>query len=174
MFDDLDPSLTLVRTSSSDGFTCTNTEPLTCTLPSLAANDSASFTVTVRVSRDAPLDTTMLNTATVTSSTPDLDPANSGTASIRTVVCTITATPFRPVIGTPGDDVIIGNASNNPIVANGGADRICGGGGNDTVSVGVFDGDPDHILLVRVARATTPSPAAITATSSTAGTVQTP
>jgi Ca2+-binding RTX toxin-like protein len=59
------------------------------------------------------------------------------------------------LVGTPGDDQIIGSSNNDTLVGMGGADLLCGGFGNDTVDYSV---DPSETQGVNVSL-DTPIPA---------------
>src|SRR3712207_2521352 len=51
------------------------------------------------------------------------------------------------IVGTPGNDVLIGDNRDNFFRGNGGVDRICGGGGNDSVSANGDDGQSRRLLV---------------------------
>ena len=116
------------------GFTCNiggGGSQLICTKPTQPAGTSSVISYTVRVGENVGPGATLLNTATVTSITPDPVPGNETfTTAIKTVSCTITSSAVQ-VLGTEGDDVICGDAGNQDISGLGGNDVIFGGGGND-------------------------------------------
>ena len=133
--DDLPPGVTLVGTPSGGGFTCGGGDPFTCTLPSLGAGASATFTASLRVPVSATPGSSFVNTATVTSATPDPGPrANTAQATISVPACTISGA--GDIRGTEGDDVICGSAGADRIAALGGNDLIFGFGGDDQISGG--------------------------------------
>ena len=124
-----------------------------CTLStSLAVGASRSFTIVVAVD-GAAVGSTLVNTASVASDTPDTKPGNN-TSSVETLVeerltcrgvpATIQGTKGADVlVGTPGDDVIVGRGGNDTIDGRGGNDLICAGRGDDIVTGGSGD---DEIL----------------------------
>jgi uncharacterized repeat protein (TIGR01451 family) len=116
------------------GFTCAilgGGSQLSCTKPSQPNATSSVITYTLVVSDMVGPGVTLMNSASVTSATPDPMPGNNGSsASIMTVACTITATGPQ-TLGTAGDDVICGTAGNDDIAGLGGNDIIFGLGGND-------------------------------------------
>jgi hypothetical protein len=133
--DDLPAGATLVGTPSGGGFVCSSGDPFTCTLPSMAANTSATITVSVRLPADAAPGTSVTNQAMVSSATPDPGPSpNVATAATAFVTCTITGA--GDIAGTPGHDVICGSAGPDRINGNGGNDTIFGFGGDDQISGG--------------------------------------
>jgi uncharacterized repeat protein (TIGR01451 family) len=81
--------------------------PLSCTIGALAVGASASFTVSATASAALADGTNVINTATVTSGTPDLDAANN-TVTITTPVTAATTTAdlavtkTGPATATPG------------------------------------------------------------------------
>jgi uncharacterized repeat protein (TIGR01451 family) len=114
-------TLPFVSLASPGGWTCAtpavNTSGLVeCTIPTLAAGATASFTLTVHVDASTPLGTTVSNTAQITSSITDPDlsdnsataPANITSAATLTVTKAITA--GQPTAGTNVTyDVVITN-----------------------------------------------------------------
>jgi len=140
--DDLPSGVSLVGTPAGPGFTCGVGDPFTCTLPSLAANASASFSFSVVVSENVTPGASLVNNATVSSATSDPNPGNNtATASTSVVTCTITGA--GDITGTAGDDVICGSEGNDRIAGLGGNDIIFGFGGDDQLS----GGDGNDILL---------------------------
>jgi uncharacterized repeat protein (TIGR01451 family) len=82
--DTLPPNTTFVSEGQTVGppFNCTTGPTITCSILSLASGASATFSLTVKVSPATPNGSSISNTATVTSSTPDPTPGNnSSTAS---------------------------------------------------------------------------------------------
>lgn len=128
-------------------------DPFTCTLGSLAAGTSATITFVTRVTGDVTPGGTLINTATVSASTPDSDSAdNTASASTSVVACTITAQPGVITSGTAGNDVICGSAGPDRIAGLGGNDIIFGLGGDDQLDGGdgndVLAGGPGSDQLV--------------------------
>jgi uncharacterized repeat protein (TIGR01451 family) len=158
--DDLPPGVTLVGPPTGGGFTCGTGDPFVCTRPAVAVG-SATFTYAVQVGGVAP-GSTLTNTATVSSSTADRNPAaNTASASTSVVTCTITGA--GDILGTGGDDVICGSAGpdrisggagDDVIFGLGGADLLSGGEGNDRLVGGgggidrLSGGPGDDILIV--------------------------
>lgn len=127
------------------GFTCAiggGGSQLICSKPTQPAGATSVINFTVRVGEQVGPGVTLLNTATVTSITPDPAPGNETfTTAITTVSCTITSNATQ-VLGTAGNDVICGGPANQDISGGGGndvifgfggADRLSGGPGNDTL-----------------------------------------
>jgi large repetitive protein len=92
MSDVLPPQTTFVSITQNTGpaFTCTNpgvgnTGTVTCTIASLADNAAATFTLVVNVSGTAETGSNLSNTATVSTTTEDPNPANN-TATTNTSV----------------------------------------------------------------------------------------
>ena len=84
------------------GWTCTTpavggTGTVTCTLGSVPAFSTHTFTIVVQVNAGTAVNTVIANTATITSATPDPVPANTGGAST-----TVSATAGSPFCATPG------------------------------------------------------------------------
>ncbi|MDX6443631.1 MAG: hypothetical protein QOH71_705 [Blastocatellia bacterium] len=67
-------------------FVCTPGSPTVCTIASMAANTSASFTFIYQVAAGTPVGTVIENTASVTSQTEELNPADNTTKIAGTVV----------------------------------------------------------------------------------------
>ena len=131
--DDLPPGVTLVGPPGGGGFTCGTGDPFTCSLPSLAPG-TATFAYSVLVGAVTP-GSSLPNTATVSSSTPDPDRDNNTARATTTVVaCTITGA--GDIAGTEGDDVICGSPGPDRISGAGGDDVIFGFGGADLLSGG--------------------------------------
>jgi uncharacterized repeat protein (TIGR01451 family) len=85
MSDTLPAGTTFVSESQTNGpaFTCTTGATVTCSIASLVAGASATFSVTVNIAAATPNGTVITNTATVGSSTPDPAP-NNNTSSAST------------------------------------------------------------------------------------------
>jgi uncharacterized repeat protein (TIGR01451 family) len=140
--DDLPSGVSLVGTPSGGGFTCGTGDPFTCTLPSLPANASATFTFSAGVSGNATPGSSLTNSATVSSTTPDPAPGpNTATATTTVASCGITSA--GDIIGTGGNDVICGSAGPDRIAGLGGNDVIFGLGGDDQLN----GGDGNDTLL---------------------------
>ena len=107
-----------------------------------------TIVVTVNTSTTGPL----ANTAIVEGDQPDDNPGdNSATATTTVVQLTCAGVPAT-IVGTPGDDVLVGTSGNDVIVGRegddvlvglGGSDRLCGGPGDDMMSGG---GGTDWLL----------------------------
>jgi uncharacterized repeat protein (TIGR01451 family) len=87
MSDTLPAGVTFVSESQTAGptFNCTTGPTVTCSIPSLAAGVSATFTITVNIPPATPNGTVFMNTATVSSSTPDTAPNNNTSQASTTV-----------------------------------------------------------------------------------------
>jgi uncharacterized repeat protein (TIGR01451 family) len=113
-----------------------------CTNPSLAAATGGSFSLAVRVDAGTAVGTTITNSATVASTTPDPDATDNAATTTSTVgaaleLCTIEGTNKADALtGTSGDDVICGGNGNDTIDGAGGNDVVVGGNGKDTVTGG--------------------------------------
>ena len=110
--DSLPTGLTIVSVPELAGWTCSNTaSTITCdkTDP-LAANTSETLTYIVNVNAEAPLAEQIVNTATVTSDTPDPDPTdNEDTEFTTRVPLTPSTLPDEPL-----DIVVITNPPGGP------------------------------------------------------------
>ncbi|MDP1818875.1 MAG: hypothetical protein Q8K58_03170 [Acidimicrobiales bacterium] len=139
--DDLPAGVALVGTPAGPGFTCGTGDPFICTMPSLAANATATFTYSVQVHDVAP-GSSLTNTATVSSATADPGPRpNTARATTSVVRCTISGA--GDILGTAGNDVICGSPGADRIAGLGGDDIIFGLGGNDQIT----GGDGNDVLL---------------------------
>jgi uncharacterized repeat protein (TIGR01451 family) len=85
--DVLPAGTTFVSESQTSGpvFSCTTGPTVTCSIATLASGASATFSLTVAFSGSLTNGTTVTNTATVSSATPDPTPANN-TSSVPTLV----------------------------------------------------------------------------------------
>ncbi|MDP1804985.1 MAG: hypothetical protein Q8K72_07460, partial [Acidimicrobiales bacterium] len=139
--DNLPAGLTVaaVPAPGGGGFTCAiggGGSQLICSKPTQPAGATSVINFTVRVGEQVGPGVTLLNTATVTSITPDPTPGNETfTTAITTVSCTITSNATQ-VLGTAGNDVICGGAASQDISGGGGNDVIFGFGGNDRLAGG--------------------------------------
>jgi uncharacterized repeat protein (TIGR01451 family) len=128
-------------TSSTGG--CTNgngnqKDTVTCNLGTLLSGGSTAVTITAKTSSSG----TASNTATVTS--PD------ATTKTATATTTVTKPPTTPgkgkgkkkgkascasptIVGTPGNDTLVGTRKADIIAPLGGNDVVFGGGGNDAI-----------------------------------------
>jgi uncharacterized repeat protein (TIGR01451 family) len=147
---------TFASLAAPAGWTCTTpavgaTGSVSCAHASVPSGTSAAFTLVARVDATAPAGTAITNTASVSSSTTDLDPADNAATATTSVglaldLCTITGTNHGDTLtGTPGDDVICGGNGKDTIDGAGGNDIIVGGNGKD-VLVG---GDGNDTLMGR-------------------------
>ncbi|MGH2764478.1 MAG: hypothetical protein ACRDKA_00975, partial [Actinomycetota bacterium] len=150
---DLLPAQAEVLSITSSQGTCGTPIPLiaTCSLGDLAAGGSATIQIAVRPDAEG----TIVNTATVGSTSFDPNPLNNASGTSTNVsetadepgasggtggegaggalaACTIIGTPLNDVLaGTEGNDVICGLGGNDRIRAKGGNDLVLAGKGND-------------------------------------------
>ena len=88
---------------SGPAFTCN--DPGTCTIDTLAANDSATFSITYSVAGGTPEDTVISNTASVSSATNELfQPDNSATFETTVTSASTTCTLTCPASFTVDND----------------------------------------------------------------------
>jgi len=111
MADTLPPNTTFVSESQLTGpaFICTNppvggTGAVSCSIATLTAGTSATFSIVVQIAVAAPLGPSS-NTATVTASSADPNPANNSSTAVTTIVLatadlSITKTPAPGPYGT--------------------------------------------------------------------------
>jgi len=106
----------------------------TCTIGTLAASTSASFTLVVKVNPGTASGTVITNSATVSSATTDPNSANN-TASTTTVVGVAADLCARAgaITGTNQSDTLNGTAGDDIICGGNGRDTINGRGGNDVI-----------------------------------------
>ena len=140
---------TFVSVTAAAGWSCPpllvgGTGTQTCTVATLAALSSASFTLVVKVNPGTASGTVITNTATVSSATTDPNSANN-TATTTTVVGTaaelcakagaITGTNQSETLnGTSGDDIICGGNGRDTINGRAGNDVIFGQNGKDVLN----------------------------------------
>ena len=148
MRDAIPAGTTFVSFSASPGWTIATpsvggTGEVTATKATVAANETASFTLVVSVA--AATTGTISNSSGVTSDTADPNSTNNADTELTSVgsavpVCTITGTARTDILnGTLGDDVICGLGGNDIINGRGGNDIIYGGPGSDLLSGGSGD-----------------------------------
>jgi len=146
--DDLPSQVDPVSASSSQGSCETKGKKVTCDLGSLASGATATVTIQVTTKKVGQLS----NTATVTTSDPDLYAENNSDTETTAVVAgggagggARCAGQAVTIVGTGGADTLIGTAERDVIKARGGNDSIrglqgkdivCAGGGNDTLKGG--------------------------------------
>ncbi|HEX8887641.1 MAG TPA: Calx-beta domain-containing protein [Pyrinomonadaceae bacterium] len=107
--DTLPTGTTFVSLSSVSGWTCTTPAPgdagtITCSNPSLASGSNDNFDLFVMVNQSIPGGSTIINTATATSSTPDGNSNNNSGSATTTVFSPSSVRGFKTVSGgnTPG------------------------------------------------------------------------
>jgi uncharacterized repeat protein (TIGR01451 family) len=105
--DALPPQVTFVSIAPPPGWSCSGTTTITCSIAALAPATPQQFTLTTHVPPATPLGTTISNTATVSSATPDPTTPNSATASGSTTTPADVA--LVSIADTP-DPVLAGNA----------------------------------------------------------------
>jgi uncharacterized repeat protein (TIGR01451 family) len=121
--DTLPAGTTFVSLPSVGGWSCTlpeagDTGTVSCSNPSFAVGSSV-FTLTVAVAPTVAAGTTLSNTATATSSTPDGNPGNDSSTATTTVLspANVTGNKSRSGGGTPGSSlsylIILSNSSNS-------------------------------------------------------------
>ena len=146
--DDLPSQVDPVSASSSQGSCETKGKKVTCDLGSLASGATATVTIQVTTKKVGQLS----NTATVTTSDPDLYAENNSDTETTAVVAgggagggARCAGQAVTILGTRGADTLIGTAERDVIKARGGNDSIrglrgkdivCAGGGNDRLRGG--------------------------------------
>ncbi|MGH9039166.1 MAG: FG-GAP-like repeat-containing protein, partial [Acidimicrobiia bacterium] len=127
--------------------------------------DEPVVTYVVQIPEGADAGADFTNTVTVSSTTHDPDdtpPANSDSATISVVDCTVPLGGFgaryhgtsapEVICGTPGDDRIYANGGNDVVFGRGGDDRIYAGNDNDFVSAGsgedrVYGGSGNDLMF---------------------------
>lgn len=97
--DDLPTGLTLQGTPSGGGFSCGTGDPFTCTLPSLASGSSSTVSYALAVGATVAGGSTLTNTATVSSSTPDPGPGVNTASQSLLVNRPPTITIATPIAG---------------------------------------------------------------------------
>jgi uncharacterized repeat protein (TIGR01451 family) len=145
IIDPIPSGLTFVEGSLADDPACSFDavlDQVKCLPGTLAAGASFSFDFEARIPDDA-LASTVVNTAAATAVTADPDSSNNTATVASTVTCDI--------LGTPGDDVLVGSNAGESICGLGGNDELVGLGGNDTLVGGagkdiLHGGTGDDIL----------------------------
>lgn len=152
VIDTLPSQLDFVSADASQGTCDLQGKKVTCQLGTLANGATATVTIRVQPKKDGQIS----NTATVSSTDTDSQSADNSDTEVTTVL-TPPPPPSGPtcagkaatIVGTSGDDSLVGTAKRDVIVALegndtiqglGGKDIVCGGGGNDTIR-GRGDGD---------------------------------
>jgi uncharacterized repeat protein (TIGR01451 family) len=133
LVDVLPNRLDFVSATTSQGSCDRRGRRVTCALGTIAAGATASVEVAVVPKADGQL----VNSATVTSADDDPLPANDTDTEATTVV----AAPAPPtcggaeatIVGTEGDDSLLGTEKRDVIAALGGDDRVVALGGKDVV-----------------------------------------
>src|SRR6266446_202299 len=121
--DTLPPGTTFVALSSPGGWSCTTPDAgdsgtVSCSNPSFAVGGSV-FTLTIAMAPTVAAGTTLSNTATATSSTPDGNPGNESGTATTTVLspATVTGNKSRSGGSAPGSTlsylIILSNSSNS-------------------------------------------------------------
>lgn len=130
---------TFVSLTQAAGWSCSKpavgaTGTVSCTIASLAAGASASFTVVVKVNAGTPNTTVITNTATITATSTDPSTANN-TATANTTVGTAAelCAMAGAIKGTNASDTLNGTSGDDIICGGNGRDTINGLGGNDTI-----------------------------------------
>ena len=143
------PNTTFVSLTLAAGWSCSTpavggTGTVSCTIASLAAGASASFTLVVKVNAGTPNTTVITNTSAITATSTDPSTANN-TATATTTVGTaaelcalagaIKGTNASDTLnGTTGDDIICGGNRSDTINGLGGNDTIFGQNGKDVLN----------------------------------------
>jgi uncharacterized repeat protein (TIGR01451 family) len=137
--DTLPAGTTFVSEAQATGpaFSCTTGATISCSIATLAAGTSATFTVVVHISSATPSGTTISNTATVASTTTDLTPGNnSSTASTTTTASAdVGVTKSGPAAALAGSNVTYTIA-------------VANGGPSDAASVTLNDALPPNTTFV--------------------------
>jgi uncharacterized repeat protein (TIGR01451 family) len=149
---------TFVSLTIAAGWSCLTpavggTGTVTCTIGSLAAGASASFTLVVKVNAGTPNTTVITNTTTITATLTDPSTANNTATATTTVgtaaeLCVLAGTmkgtnASETLNGTSGDDIICGGNGRDTINGLGGNDTIFGQNGKDVLNGG--DGN-DNVM----------------------------
>jgi uncharacterized repeat protein (TIGR01451 family) len=127
-------------TKPNDDWSCTTpavgaTGTITCTNPSLAANSNEVFTLVAHVPADTPTGTTYDNTATVSTSTNDLNEENNS-STVTTLVLTPTADLAVEKVDTPDPANPGANITYNITITNNGLDAAAAASLSDTIPAG--------------------------------------
>ena len=200
--DTLPPNTTFVSESQLTGpaFTCTNpsaggTGTVSCSIATLPAGTSATFSIVVQIAVAAPLGPSS-NTATVTTSTSDPTPGNNTSTAVTTIVqatadLSITKTPAPGPYGTglPLTYTIVAtNAGPNTATAVTVSDVLppgttfqsatpagaCSGTTTITCNAGTLTSGASATFTLKVTLPSTPGPITNTATVSAAATTADP
>ena len=133
------PNTTFVSLTQAAGWSCSKptvgaTGTVSCTIASLAAGASASFTLVVKVTAGTPNTTVITNTTTITATSTDPSTANNTATATTTVgtaaeLCALAGT----IKGTTASDTLNGTSGDDIICGGNGSDTINGLGGNDTI-----------------------------------------
>jgi len=124
MNDILPAGTTFVSENQTTGpaFTCTTGATVNCSIASLTAGASATFSIVVNVPAATPNGTTISNTATVATSTSDPAPGNNTSTAMTTVAAnadlsvTKNAPPIAPSGGPATWTVTVANAGPSPAI----------------------------------------------------------
>lgn len=99
---------------SSPGSTCSGTSNTrTITFSTIPAGTSTTITITAKVNADAPIGSEIINTATVTASTPDPDTSNN---TATTKVTVVAGTPAAPIAITKLEPKTIGSGEQKTLI----------------------------------------------------------
>jgi uncharacterized repeat protein (TIGR01451 family) len=141
--DTLPTHTTFVLMTASTGWTCDTPSvgspgTVSCTKSPVAPTEVNTFVLVVRVAPGTHNNAFIRNTASLSSTTPDVNQANnSATATTRVKACPITGTRGNDhLFGTPGNDLICGLGGNDVVNGGGGRDTLIGGPGADTLKGG--------------------------------------
>jgi len=137
---------TLDHASLADDPTCGFDAPshtVTCAVGALAPGATFKVEFRVTIADNASVPSTVVNTASVTSLTTDPAPGNNTSTTGTQVTCDLVGTPGDDVLvgtaageticGLSGDDVLVGLAANDVLVGGDGDDTLIGNGGDDTL-----------------------------------------
>jgi uncharacterized repeat protein (TIGR01451 family) len=130
---------TFVSLTSAAGWSCSmpavgGTGTVSCTIASLAAGASASFTLVVKVNAGTPNATVITNTSTITATSTDPSTANNTATATTTVGTAAELCALAGAIkGTTASDTLNGTSGDDIICGGNGSDAINGLGGNDTI-----------------------------------------
>ena len=141
--DTLPPGTTFVSLSSPGAWSCTTPSvgaggAISCTLASFAPATPAVFTLVVALAPSVPVGTTVTNTATVGSATPDPTPGNNSSSTSGTSAPSVDLSVFKsgPPTAVPGGPNVVFTT----VVTNNGP--------SDAVLVSVADPTPANLVFV--------------------------